>query len=401
VVELGRQEEPEKGLGRLVFKIRTGGLSWIRKRIAAEATEPTTPAGRAIHAAARRVVNAYWDIPRRAQRKLLGSPATDDVVYAFWDLKVAPITFDFLWCLVGADLHRRRNGLASVHVVIVPGPRDGLRQERDDYETVIDPAARTARICNILLQACQTLPSCAGVTVAPSRDFAAHLRTIAAERVYPGTYEPALPVFPGAKICLDAARAGEPGIACLRAVSDGLRTIESWADLRARGRRVVTITLRRYHYMPARNSNLSAWTTFARSLDPNRYLPVFIPDTHDLVPGLPPEMGEFTLFPEAAWNVGLRMALYESAFLNLGVNNGPMGLCWLNERTRYATLKMETSDVPQTTLAFFRALGFEPGKSLPFATPMQEWVWEDDTQEAIGRAFNQLVAKIEAQATAA
>ena len=43
--------------------------------------------------------------------------------------------------------------------------------------------------------------------------------------------------------------------------------------------RVVTITLRCYHYMPARNSNLSAWTTFARSLDPNRYLPVFIPDT--------------------------------------------------------------------------------------------------------------------------
>ena len=33
------------------------------------------------------------------------------------------------------------------------------------------------------------------------------------------------------------------------------------------------------------------------------------------------------------------MALYERAFLNLGVNNGPMGLAWLNEKVRYATLK--------------------------------------------------------------
>ena len=39
-----------------------------------------------------------------------------------------------------------------------------------------------------------------------------------------------------------------------------------------------------------------------------------------------------------------------------GVNTGPMGLCWLNELTRYATLKMAPSGVPQTELGFFRGL---------------------------------------------
>ena len=63
--------------------------------------------------------------------------------------------------------------------------------------------------------------------------------------------------------------------------------------------------------------------------------------------------------PEAAWSVGLRMALYQRAFLNLGVNTGPMGLCWLNETTRYATCKMATPGVPQTTPESFRHLGFE------------------------------------------
>jgi hypothetical protein len=92
----------------------------------------------------------------------------------------------------------------------------------------------------------------------------------------------------------------------------------------------------------------------------------------------------------------LRMALYEHAFLNLGVNNGPMGLAWLNARVRYATLKIETPGVPQSSLEFIRSFGFEPGKSLPFATELQEWVWEDDTQEIITRTFQRLRQKIEA-----
>jgi hypothetical protein len=62
----------------------------------------------------------------------------------------------------------------------------------------------------------------------------------------------------------------------------------------------------------------------------------------------------------------------------------------------YATLKIETADVPQSTLGFIRSFGFETGKSLPFATPFQEWAWEDDTEEAISRAFRRLTERIEA-----
>jgi hypothetical protein len=111
---------------------------------------------------------------------------------------------------------------------------------------------------------------------------------------------------------------------------------------------------------------------------------------------LRPELQEFTVFPEAAWNIALRMAFFERAFLNLGVNNGPMGLAWLNARVRYATLKIETPQVPQSSLGFIRSFGFEPGKSLPFATPLQEWVWQDDTKEVIAATFGRLVERIEA-----
>jgi hypothetical protein len=381
----------------LATNFRREGLSWLKKRLAAEKAFPTTSVGRGIHLLARRGLNATAALPRALRRMLSTEfPDVDDVLFAFYDLQVAPVTFDFLWFLAASELHRRRTQLKSVHVVIVPGPHDRVRQERADYEIVVDQLARQARIHNILIPACRLLPSCTSVTVAGSRPEASYLSSVIARHILPTDYEPALPVFPGPRACLEAARNGDPDIACLRAPEEELRQVRRWARAKADGRRMVTITLRRYGYMPARNSNLPAWVAFARSLDSTRYWPVFVPDTNDTIEGLPTGLREFTVFAEAAWNVGLRMALYEHAFLNLGVNNGPMGLAWLNARVRYATLKIETAGVPQSSIEFIRSFGFEPGKSLPFASPLQEWVWEDDGEEVITRTFRRLAERIQA-----
>jgi hypothetical protein len=390
--------EPHSGLPRLAFKFGAGGFAWIKARVAAEVTNPTTRMGRTIHRLTRRGLGAVSALPRSVRRSLASGkdPHPHDVLFAFYDLKVAPVTFDFLWFLAAADLERRRRGLNSVHVVIVPGPHNGVRQETEDYNAIVDAQTRQARIYNILVQACRVLPSCSGLTLAGSRREAMFLRSVVARHVLPADYEPMLPVFPGPRSCLEAAREGEPGIGCLRAPADELRAIDAWASTHIGSRRMVVITLRRYGYMPARNSNMPAWIAFARSLDATRYCAVFIPDTHDTIAGLPTELRDFTVFPEAAWNIALRMALYERAFVTLGINTGPMGLAWLNERVRYATLKIETAEVPQATLGFIQSFGFEVGKSLPFATALQEWVWEDDTQDCITRAFERLTRRIEA-----
>jgi hypothetical protein len=189
-----------------------------------------------------------------------------------------------------------------------------------------------------------------------------------------------------------------PHVASLRATNESLRNIDRWASSHSSGRRIVTITLRDYAYMPARNSNMQAWTAFARALDPARYMPVFIPDLEQTLNGQTQELQGHVVLGEAAWNLGLRMALYERAYISMGVNTGPMGLCWLNARTHYATLKMAPADVPQTSPAFYRELGFEPGHSLPLASPTQELVWEDDTIEAIQRAFTRIAERLESRA---
>ena len=390
--------EPEGGFARLIFKLRQEGPAWILRRLQSEFTLPTTKPGKIMHAALRRTI-AAGSAPVRSVRRLIGTaaPVAKDTLYAFYDLKVEPITFDVGWFLTGAELERRRLGLERVHVVIVPGSDDGLRKENPSYEAVVDREARCWRIHNILIETVGLLPSCAGLTLAGTRHEAATIRAAAGERIYPRTYEPALPVAHHPNDSLFPARVGTRPIGVLRAGPQGLRYINQWLATYAGDRRVVTITLRDYEYNPARNSNVAAWAKFARGLDLRVWFPVFVLDTERTLEGVPKALQDCVVFREVSWNVGLRMAMYERAWLNLGVNNGPMALCWLNERTRYITFKMVTPSVSQTTVAFNRSRGFEPNQSLPFATSFQRWVWEDDSLDVIEREFQQMVARIERQ----
>ncbi len=167
-----------------------------------------------------------------------------------------------------------------------------MREEDQQYEQVVDAAARRARIGNMLLPACALLPSMAGVTLASSRAAAAQTAAGAAGRVFPERYEPALPRYPDSTGPLRAAREEGATIGVLRAGAFELDAVERWLAARGCGGKVVTITLRRYGYMSARDSNLPAWLAFARGLDRERYSPVFVPDTEQCYDGIPAELGD-------------------------------------------------------------------------------------------------------------
>lgn len=394
--------EPEEGFARFLFKVRHGGPAWILRRISSEFVLPTTKPGKIVHASLRRMLTASLSPLRAIRRKFTDvTPIANSTLYAFYDLKVQPVTFDFLWFLTGADLARRVNGLENVHVVIVPGPKDGLREEDPAYEAVVDGDARRWRILNILVNSTVLLRACSGFTVAGSRTEAAGILTAAGGAHYPCGYEAAMPTAHHPNDCLAPARRGVRPIGVLRATPQGLRYVDQFIANYSEGRRLVAITIRDFAYGKDRNSDLKAWSAFARGLNPAIWWPVFVLDTERSLNPIPEAIAGFRILPEAPWNVSLRMALYQRAWLNLGVNNGPKALCWLNDQSRYLTFKMVTPTVSQTTIAFNRSRGFEPGETLPFATAFQKWVWEDDTLDVIQREFQEMVVRIEdAQAKA-
>jgi hypothetical protein len=383
------------GLPLVIDKLRTGGLGWLAERLLDEWRLPRTSAGQ-----------AFFRGVRAIGRALAASPNGDctaagqsDTLYAFYDLGVAPVSFDFLWFLVGAELERQRRGLDWIHTVIVPGPHGGLRKECVELENGIAPEARRARVNTVLVPACALLPNVSGVTVAGSRSQAEVLVKLASANVFPARYEPAFPRYPGPQEPLRAAREEGAKVGVLRATAVDLASVDDWLAAHCNSSRVVTVTLRSYNYVPARNSNITAWTDFARRLDGERFSVVFVPDTAQCFNDTFSELNGFPVFSEAAVVLGLRTALYQRAYLNLGVNNGPMGLCWLNDQTRYITFKMLSQAAPQTTPEYMKFLGFEIGKSPPFATAWQQWVWEEDDLDVIERAFGAMVECLERSAS--
>ena len=321
--------------------------------------------------------------------------ASDDTLYAFYDLQVLPITFDAAWFAAAADLARRQQGLTHIHFVVVPGTRGFVREERASVEAATDAVSRTWKLHNIVVPIFTLLPTTAGYTVLPSRSAASAWCRRSGGRVYPRYYDPALPVGYHPTELFDDARGGTTtSLSVLRAPPQAVRYVERWSAAHLRGRSLVTITLRDYDFMAARNSNSPAWAEFARRLPP-KYLPVFVPDTERALDALPPELAGAQMFNEACWNIGLRMALYERSLLNLGVNCGPLFMSVLNAQTRVLIFKILTPSVPQTSQAFMRQLGYEIGGQLPFATPFQRLIWETDSLEAIEREFSAMVARIE------
>jgi hypothetical protein len=382
---------PLSGLPLLTHKLRVGGITWLWERLREEYRLPRTGPGQAFFRGARALRRTMVGIsPGDAE-----AVAASDTLYAFYDLAVAPVSFDFLWFLVGAELERERRGLAAIHAAIVPGPVAGLRKENPELEQSLDPLARKARVSTVLVPACGLLPSVTGITVAGSRTQAEQLVKLAGSNVFPQRYEPAFPSYPGPHEALRAARQEGARIGVLRATTADLRALDDWLQARSLGPHIVTITLRSYNYVPARNSNLDSWIGFARRLDPSRFSVVFVPDTTQCLTGLPAELRDFPVFAEAAMVLGLRMALYQRAWMNLGVNNGPMGLCWLNDQTRYITFKILSAAAPQTRPEYMEFLGFEIGQSLPFASAWQRWVWEEDELEVIEGAFTAMMNHLE------
>src|SRR5207245_2370486 len=148
----------------------------------------------------------------------------------------------------------------------------------------------------------------------------------------------------------------------------------------------ITITLRSYGIDPSRNSNLEAWATFAHELDPDRFAPIFVLDTETAMDPVPPAIRDFPVSHEAPWNLALRSALYELAYLNLAIVHGPTELLWYNDRCRYVIF-FPRDESRQTNKEFIAANGLVHGEPLPFATPLQKWVWGPDDLDIIKREF--------------
>jgi hypothetical protein len=269
------------------------------------------------------------------------------VLSAVYDLWVSPPTYDFLSFLAEAERARREGAFDVIDVIFQPGPRYGFRD--DDLPPDLDQ--RTGMLHRICVAACRLLPNVRNVTVLRER------QAVGGE-IFPTGWRLDQPIAHyGVRFQRNALR-------CLRASNFARSFVATRYKVP-----YVTITMRESEYWPERNSNPQAWHDVAAWLAEQCYQPVIIGEDKSVF----------------AWDIDMRLALYERAVVNLGVSNGPMALCQMSA-AHYLMFNPVTEGCRSSSTEFLAANGIRSGDQFGDNGTI---IWGPDRPDVIIEALRQ------------
>jgi hypothetical protein len=328
----------------------------------------------------------------------LDNPPRPSIVHAIYDGDKNPISYDVAFFLQAAQIFRKLSGATGLIISIV-WPKDisdipGLPRR---YNLAVDADAKAFRIFHILAQMAERVTSQLVFQIKDRKlidkplEFARGAKVVAfpqPNNTHHSIYYRLVNDNPKLMEGFSASQAAR------RYVDDWLRSASSCS------KKVLCITLRQYAYDPQRNSNMPAWEAFLSRIDPKEFSVVIVPDTDQFAGTPPPFGGKYPAFTPACFDIDLRFALYEQAYLNMFVNNGPGSAATLSRKIKYIMFKLIVPGVPHCSAESLMQLGFEPGKSPKYANEFQKWVWTDDDTETLWMEFCTMKEKIESQLTA-
>ena len=304
-----------------------------------------------------------------------------DTLLAVYDLNFESITFDFAHFLAAAETFGKNHGKSKFFVILVQ--KDSSHLGSKEYLAAVSEDSQQWRCNNIVVQLAHLYPACIGYSFVPCDSEILNL--IPNKLVYPAgysrTYKPVLDYVNVFKLLNLKLFSG------FEAPKQGLDYLYKWQKLNNILNPMVVITLRQYGYDVSRNSNIEEWVKFAHWVKEIGFTPVFVPDTDAC--WVPNNLfDDFIVFNEPCWNLGLRMALNELAFVKLFYLNGPASICILSKKPRSIIFFPVIEESIECNSATFKAFGLTNGqRRYNFAEPHQFLSWKRDSFENIKDEF--------------
>jgi hypothetical protein len=364
-------------LNRIFSKIRENGFCWLLRRIQWEIRCPSNPFLKS-------GIDTFLGMLSGLLKKLR-KVKEDGLLYVIYDRNINSISFNILEFLINAEYETKRKNKTGFVVVVVP--EDGTKLEWKEYSSVVDATSVEWRFQNIVTPAMFLSKYCKGFHILPNRS---DVHSFVRERdIYP-------PLYDGFNLRrLDPKefyrKLDRPGMfEGLSAPKQGKRYIQEWVTANKIKDPIVTITLRNYGFDKVRNSNIEAWLKLANYLLSAGYFPVVVPDTNAAF-DMEHQFEGIKVFRECAWNLGLRMSLYESSFLNLFSPGGCAALVAFNPKCSYIIMDHQAKGSIINTKEALENIGLSVGSSYKFALPNQRISYKAETFENIRYEFEQFL----------
>ena len=361
-------------------KLRVNGFKWLIWRCHRELINPTFL-----------VLKITIDYILIAKNKISSSSKKNQnqLLYGIYDLEVSAITFNIVEFLCCLEINAKKKNKVGFVVVFVPKKIKNL-DYISKYEKIIDEHSSNWRIDNILIQMLHLHPKCKGISLLPNRNEVKHI--IDNHDIYPELYDgfnlrttDTLELYKVAQ---------EPGVfEGLRATTQGLRYIKQYIKEKNINKKIVTIVIRQYGYDVARNSNLKEWAKFVEYLVALNYHPIIVPDTDNAFSNDLPFDKKY-IFSDCCWNVQLRMALYETSYMNFSVPGGGGSIMLFNQQCRCIFMNMMPfGSIVTTPEEVLRSTGMKMGQQWKFLADGQVLCFLPDTYENIKTQFHALEKK--------
>lgn len=365
---------------KIISKVRTLGFKWFINRIRIEFKTPRLKATKPIIFFIHSVVSFFSKLIFSSKNK---SYIDADEVLVVYDLNSQPITFDFAYFLVGAEVFAKQNGKSKLFIWFVPRDEAAFDSADSEYLNIVDQASQNWRFNNILIPLARMHAACSGYGIL-SEGF--HLeKLVNNDLIYPQKYSRRLsPVMNYQEIMRSISLSSFRGF---QAPVQAKRYINSWKNYSKISSPIVSITLRNYGYDPSRNSNIKEWVKFADWLSRRGYTPVFIPDV-DACWQPDDGLGSHLVFTDACWNLEIRMAFYNSCFLSFFYSNGVGALAQLNKNIRCIAMNPIIEDSLWAYGDRDTHYGLKPDqRRYDFAEAFQWFSWKRDSFENIKSEF--------------
>lgn len=320
----------------------------------------------------------------------LCTPFIDEtsVLFAIYDLRECLPTYDFMNFCVLAEIERKKQNKKHLSLIIVPNRSSSTKEKllspfhsNEEYDW---------RVSKILLGIVDCLPSINGVQILRSAQ-AINALELPENSVFPkNAHINARNSVISTSVFHQLPK--NTNFSVFKAPKQASQLAQLFIDSHNNNKRVITITLREYAIHSDRNSDIKEWALFLNSLDLDEYFPVIIRDTETCTQPLPSSLKQFATYPIAAIDFPSRVAMYENAWLNLAVSNGPTFIFnYLPNCHSITFMKLDESN-PAISSDTFKKAGVTPGKHYPFRdNDLQHLIWEPATYKNIKYSFNQLV----------
>jgi hypothetical protein len=367
-----------------LLKIKKKGFKWFLKRVEYELMSPKFMITKFIVKKIEYLRSAFGKYIKVNTLERL----SDDIIYVVYDLNYTAITFDFAHFLAAADSYGKTKDRDKIFLIFIQKKFEPLLM--GEINNIVSAESQKWRFNNIVLQLVQIYPKCIGYTFLPNDKEI--LKFTDGKIIYPEgyskSYKPGIDYKEIFKIINLKLFDG------FHASQQGLNYIQAWMKSQNILNRMVVITIRQYGYDPTRNSNIQEWVKFAHWAKDQKFTVVFVPDTDSC--WLPNELlNDFIVFNEPCWNLGLRMALNELAFVNLFSYNGPAAICTLNFKVRSIVFFPIIEESLEANSFVISQFGLTEGqRRYNFSELHQFLSWKRDNFENIKNEFiefNQLV----------